>query len=179
MLYALANPRREPQLHARSYIAASADLIGAVVIGEDASVWFNSVLRADNDIIRIGARSNVQDGSVLHVDPGMPLTIGCDVTVGHCVMLHGCAIGDACLVGIGSRVLNNAVIGDHCIIGANTLITERKTFPPRSLILGSPGKVARQLTKEEITALPGYAAHYVKKIALYREATLTQPHHTP
>ena len=168
MIYELPNPHRAPQIHARSYIAASADIIGSVIIGEDASVWFNTVLRGDNDTIRIGARSNVQDGSVLHVDPGMPLTVGNDVTIGHCVMLHGCTIGDACLVGIGSRVLNNATIGNHCIIGANTLITERKTFPPHSMIIGSPGKVVRELTEEEVTNLPEYAAHYVKKIALYR-----------
>jgi len=166
----LTLPGRAPQIHAQSYIAPSADLIGEVVIGEFASVWFGAVLRADNDVIRIGARSNVQDGAVLHVDPGAPLNVGERVTVGHSAMLHGCAIGDACLVGIGSRVLNHAVIGAHCIIGANTLITEGKTFPPRSLIIGSPGRVARELSDEEVAQLPQYAQVYVDKIALYQKA---------
>lgn len=168
MIYAL--PGRAPELHPSSYIAPSADIIGAVTIGELASVWFNAVLRADNDVIRIGARSNIQDGSVLHVDPGAPLVIGEQVTVGHSVMLHGCTIGDCCLVGIGSRVLNHAVVGAHCIIGANTLITGRKTFPARSLILGSPGTVARALSDAEVAGLSEYAEHYTAKIALYRKA---------
>ena len=167
MIYTL--PHHTPEIHPNSYIAPSADLIGSVVIGEHASVWFNTVLRGDNDFIRVGARSNIQDGTVLHADPGIPLTIGNDVTVGHSVMLHGCSIGDFCLVGIGSRVLNHAVIGKHCLIGANTLITERKTFPQRSMILGSPGKVIRELSDEEVENLRGYADLYVKKIALYRK----------
>ena len=167
MIYTL--PHRIPEIHPNSYIAPSADLIGSVVIGEHASVWFNTVLRGDNDFIRVGARSNIQDGTVLHADPGIPLTIGNDVTVGHSVMLHGCSIGDFCLVGIGSRVLNHAVIGKHCLIGANTLITERKTFPQRSMILGSPGKVIRELSDEEVENLRGYAELYVKKSALYRK----------
>ena len=167
MIYTL--PHRTPEIHPNSYIAPSADLIGSVVIGEHASVWFNTVLRGDNDVIRVGARSNIQDGTVLHADPGIPLTIGNDVTVGHSVMLHGCSIGDFCLVGIGSRVLNHAVIGKHCLIGANTLITERKTFPQRSMILGSPGKVIRELSDEEVENLRGYADLYVKKSALYRK----------
>ena len=167
MIYTL--PHHTPEIHPNSYIAPSADLIGSVVIGEHASVWFNAVLRGDNDFIRVGARSNIQDGTVLHADPGIPLTIGNDVTVGHSVMLHGCSIGDFCLVGIGSRVLNHAVIGKHCLIGANTLITERKTFPQRSMILGSPGKVIRELSDEEVENLRGYADLYVKKIALYRK----------
>ncbi len=173
MIYTL--PQRAPEIHPRSYIAPSADLIGSVVIGEQASVWFNAVLRGDNDSIRIGARSNIQDGCVLHVDPGWPLHIGDEVTVGHNAMLHGCTIGDGCLVGIGSRVLNGAVVGARCIIGANTLITERKTFAEHSLILGSPGKVVRQLTDREIEGLHEYADHYVEKISLYRDAVSIGP----
>ncbi len=173
MLYTL--PDRAPDIHPRSYIAPSADLIGSVVVGENASVWFNAVLRGDNDFIRIGAHSNVQDGAVLHTDPGVPLTIGEHVTVGHSVMLHGCRIGDFCLVGIGSRVLNHAVIGTHCIIGANTLITERKAFPARSMILGSPGKVVRALSDSEVDSLQGYADLYVRKIALYRRLQSVAP----
>jgi len=168
MIYTL--PGRAPRLHADSYIAPSADLIGSVVIGEKASVWFGAVLRADNEVIGIGARSNVQDGAVLHVDPGAPIAVGERVTIGHCVMLHGCSIGDNCLIGIGSRVLNHAVIGKHSIVGANTLITERKTFPDRSLIIGSPGRLARQLSDYEVAKLPEYADFYVQKIALYRNA---------
>lgn len=167
MIYTL--PQRAPRIHSSAYIAPSADLIGQVEIGAEASVWFGAVLRADNDVIRVGARSNVQDGAVLHVDPGVPLTIGENATIGHSAMLHGCDIGDFCLVGIGSRILNHAVIGERCIIGANTLITERKTFPPGSLILGSPGKVARELNDEESAELSRLAEVYVKKIALYRD----------
>ncbi len=166
MIYAL--PQRAPEIHPDSYIAPSADLIGSVVIGAHASVWFNAVLRGDNDVIRLGANSNIQDGSVVHVDPGAPVTIGDGVTVGHSVMLHGCAIGDFSLVGIGSRILNNAVIGRSCVVGAHTLITEGKTFPDRSMILGSPGKVVRELSDGEVESLRGYADLYVKKIAVYR-----------
>ena len=166
MIYAL--PGRAPRIHPDSYIAPSADLIGAVDIGAQVSVWFGAVLRADNDVISIGARSNVQDGAVLHVDPGAPLNIGEEVTVGHAAMLHGCTIGDACLIGIGSRVLNHARLGARCIIGANALVTEGKTFPPRSLILGSPARVARQLTDAEAAQLPQYAAAYTQKIPHYQ-----------
>lgn len=157
-----------PQIHARSYIAHSADIIGQVNIGEYASIWFGAILRADNDIISIGARSNIQDASVLHVDPGTPLIIGDDVTVGHSAMLHGCAVGDGSLIGIGSRILNHAKIGRHCIIGANTLITEHKIIADRSLVIGSPGKVVRQLTNMEVQSLGEFSAHYVEKIKRYQ-----------
>ena len=170
MIYAL--PQRTPEIHPHSYIAPSADIIGSVVVGENASVWFNAVLRGDNEFIRIGAGANIQDGSVVHVDPGVPATIGDNVTVGHSVMLHGCSIGDFTLVGIGSRVLNNAVVGRDCLIGAHTLITEGKTFPERSMIIGAPGKVVRQLSDREVENLRGYADLYIKKIALYRQLSL-------
>ena len=168
MIYKL--PNRAPQIHAHSFVAPSADVIGEVILGADASVWFNAVVRADNDCIRIGARSNVQDGAVLHVDPGAPIVIGENVTVGHSAMLHGCTIGDFCLLGIGCRVLNHAVIGDHCIVGAGALVTERKTYPPRSLIIGAPARVARELRDEEAEGLARYAEVYVQKISLYRES---------
>ena len=166
MIYSL--PNRIAQINPSGYVAPSADVIGAVTLGAEASIWFGAVVRADNDEIRIGARANVQDASVLHVDPGAPIDIGEAVTIGHSVMLHGCTIGAGGLVGIGSRVLNHAVIGEQCIVGANTLITERKTFAPRSLILGVPGKVVRELRDEEIETLSEFADHYVQKIAVYR-----------
>ena len=172
MIYAL--PNRIPEIHPGSYVAPSADIIGSVIVSENASVWFNAVLRGDNDFIRIGSGSNIQDGSVLHVDPGIPVNIGDNVTVGHSVMLHGCSIGDFTLVGVGSRVLNNALIGKNCIIGANTLITECKQFPDHSMIIGSPGKVVRELTDQEVENLHGYAELYVRKVALYRNLTTIQ-----
>ena len=167
MIYTLAN--RRPTIHADSFIAPSAELIGSVDIGRHASIWFNTTLRGDNDLIRVGARANVQDNSMLHVDPGAPLTIEADVTIGHGVMLHGCRIGAGSLVGIGSIILNHAELGASCLVGANTLITEGKTFPANSLILGSPGKVVRQLNAEEIHGLRQAAQLYVDKIAAYRQ----------
>jgi carbonic anhydrase/acetyltransferase-like protein (isoleucine patch superfamily) len=143
------------------WVAENAAVLGNVHLGTDASVWFNAVLRGDNDPITVGARSNVQDGSVLHTDPGCPLTIGEDVTVGHMCMLHGCTIGDNSLIGIGSIVLNNVKIGRNCLIGANSLIPERKEIPDGSLVMGSPGKVIRELTPEEIEMLTASAGHYV------------------
>ena len=167
MLYSL--PDRTPQIHPRSFVAPSADVIGAVTLDAEASVWFGAVLRADNDAISVGAASNIQDGSVVHVDPGVPVTVGAGVTVGHSVMLHGCAIGDGSLVGIGSRILNGAVVGKNCIVGAHTLITEGKNFADGVMILGSPGKVVRELSDEEINNLRYFADVYVKKISLYRK----------
>jgi carbonic anhydrase/acetyltransferase-like protein (isoleucine patch superfamily) len=127
------------------------------------------VLRGDNDPISIGENSNIQDGSVLHTDDGVPLTIGRDVTVGHLVMLHGCTVGDGSLIGIGSIVLNRAVIGKNCIVGANTLIPEGKVFPDRVLIVGSPGKVVRELSDAEVAKLQKSAAHYVDNARRYRQ----------
>ena len=142
-----------PQLHSESWVAPNATLIGDVRMAKNSSIWWNATARGDNDPISIGENSNVQDGSVLHTDEGTPLTIGRDVTVGHMVMLHGCTVGDGSLIGIGSVILNRAVIGKNCIVGANTLIPEGKVYPDRSLIIGSPGKVVRELNDEEVARL--------------------------
>jgi len=142
-------------------LAPSAVVCGEVQIGEGSSVWFNAVIRGDNELITIGENSNVQDGAVLHTDPGFPLTIGSGVTVGHKAMLHGCTIGDNSLVGINAVVLNGATIGRNCLIGANALVTEGKEIPDNSMVLGSPGKVVRELTPEQIEGLRRSAKHYV------------------
>ena len=139
-----------PQLAAGVWVAASAQVIGRVHLGERSSVWFNSVIRADNDAICIGALSNIQDGAILHCDHGRPLNIGECVTVGHQAMLHGCEVGDCTLIGIGAVVLNGVVIGKNCLVGAGSLLTEGKEFPAGSLIVGSPARVVRQLTSEQI-----------------------------
>ena len=144
------------------WLAPSADIIGDVRLGEDASVWFQAVLRADNEPMIIGARSNIQDGSVLHSDPGAPLTVGEDVTVGHKVVLHGCTIGDNSLIGIGAIILNRAVIGRDCLVGAGSLIPEGKVFPDGVLLLGSPARVVRELTQAEKEKLRRSAQHYVE-----------------
>ena len=157
-----------PEIADSCYIAPSADIIGSIVLKPFSSIWFNAVLRGDNDLITVGERSNVQDNTVLHTDPGIALTIGDNVTVGHSVMLHGCSIGDSSLVGIGSTILNNAKIGNSCIIGANTLITEDKVFPDRSMIMGSPGRLIRQLKDEEVEEISRIAEIYVKKISRYQ-----------
>jgi carbonic anhydrase/acetyltransferase-like protein (isoleucine patch superfamily) len=145
----------------RFWIAPNAVALGKVELCEDASVWFGAVLRGDNELIRVGPRSNIQDGCVLHTDPGFPLDIGADCTIGHMVMLHGCTIGKSSLIGIGSIILNGAKIGEECLIGANTLIAEGKEIPPRSMVIGSPGKIVRQLTDEDVKRFSGGAARYV------------------
>src|SRR3954467_6950964 len=150
------------------WIAPNAAVIGRVILKKNASVWWGATLRGDNDPITIGENSNVQDGSVLHTDTGSPLTIGANVTVGHMVMLHGCTIGDNSLVGIGSIILNGAVIGKNCLIGANCLITEGKQIPDNSLVMGSPGKVVRELTPEQRAMMAAGAAHYVANWKRYR-----------
>jgi len=151
------------------FIAENATVIGTVVLHNQASIWFNSVLRGDSDIITIGERTNIQDASVLHADPGFPLTLGKNVSVGHQAMLHGCTIGDGSLVGIGAIIMNHAVIGSGCLIGAGALITEGKTFPDGVLVLGSPGKVVRELKPEEKEELLKIADGYVRRSKLYRE----------
>lgn len=145
----------------RYWVAPNAALMGRVVLEDDASVWFGAVLRGDNEPITVGARANVQDGCVLHTDPGFPLTIGEDCTVGHMAMLHGCTIGRGSLIGIGSVILNGAKIGENCVIGSKSLITEGKVIPPRSMVMGAPGKIVRELTDDEIKRFTGAAGRYV------------------
>src|SRR2546422_2710655 len=151
------------------FIAHNATVIGTVILHNQASVWFNAVVRGDNDIITIGERSNIQDAAVLHVDPGVPLTLGKNVSVGHQAMLHGCTIGDGSLVGIGAIIMNHAVIGSGCLIGAGALIPAGKTYPDRVLVLGSPGKVVRELKPEERDEILKNADVYVRRAKLYRE----------
>ncbi len=151
------------------FIADNATVIGTVVLHHQASVWFNAVVRGDNDVITIGERTNVQDAAVLHVDPGVPLTLGKNVSVGHQAMLHGCTIGDGTLVGIGAVIMNHAVIGSGCLIGAGTLIPEGKTYPDGVLVVGSPGKIVRELKPEEKEGLLENADIYVRRSRLYRE----------
>jgi len=160
---------KRPQLGSKVWIAPNATVIGDIRLADNASVWWNAVLRGDNDPIHVGANTNIQDGSVLHTDEGIPMHIGADVTVGHLVMMHGCTVGDGSLIGIGSIILNRAVIGKSCIVGANTLIPEGKVFPDRVLIVGSPGKVIRELSDDEVLRLRKSAAHYVSNAGRYRE----------
>jgi carbonic anhydrase/acetyltransferase-like protein (isoleucine patch superfamily) len=143
-------------------------VVGKVRLEAGANVWFGAVLRGDNELILIGEHSNVQDGAVMHTDMGYPLTLGKGVTVGHNAMLHGCTVGDYSLVGIGAVVLNGAKIGKHCIIGANTLIGEGKEIPDGSLVVGSPGKVVRELNDQQKKMLEASAAHYVHNAKRYQ-----------
>ena len=157
------------------YVAPGATLVGRVILEDRATVWFGAVVRADNEPIVIGRSSNVQDGAVLHADPGFPLTLGAFVTVGHQAMLHGCTIGDSSLVGIKAVVLNGASIGRECLIGANALIPEGKVIPDRSLVLGSPGKVVRTLTDEDVARIRYAADVYVANAARYRDGLRPDP----
>jgi len=166
MIYDLE--KNVPEINADSWVAPNAIIIGKVKLEKNSSVWFNAVLRGDIEKIVIGENSNIQDGSVLHTDPGCPLTVGKDVTVGHMVMLHGCEISDDTLIGIGSTILNKAKIGKNCIIGANTLVTENKVIPDNSLVLGSPGKVIRKVTDDEIKVICENAKHYVENSKRYK-----------
>jgi len=160
-LYELDGIRVSTRGVGHCWIAPTAVVVGQVILEEDASIWFGTVVRGDNEPIRIGARSNVQEGCVMHTDPGFPLTIGADCTIGHMVMLHGCTIGRGSLIGIGSIILNGAKIGEECLVGANTLIAEGKEIPPRSMVLGSPGKIVRQLTDDDVKRISGAAGRYV------------------
>ena len=157
-----------PQLDPSAWVAESAEVMGRVAIGADASVWFGCVLRGDSDRLTIGEGSNIQDLSVLHADAGLPLVVGRHVTVGHKVMLHGCTIGDASLIGIGAVVLNGAKIGKNCLVGAGALVTEGKEFPDGSLIVGAPARVARPLTPAQIEGLRQSAQHYIDNARRYR-----------
>ena len=167
-LYALGE--LTPTLDEGAWAAPSADLIGDVRLGKRASVWFGAVIRADNTPILIGYESNIQDGAVGHSDPGAPLVIGARVTVGHQAILHGCTIGDGCLVGMGARILNGAVLAENCLVGAGALITEGKQFEPGMLIVGSPARAVRALSEEQIALLALSAAHYADKAAHYATA---------
>jgi carbonic anhydrase/acetyltransferase-like protein (isoleucine patch superfamily) len=166
MLYALGD--LSPRIDGRCYVAPDAAVIGNVHLCDESSVWFGAVLRGDVECITIGRGANVQDGSVLHTDPGAPLTLDEFVTIGHQVMLHGCTVGQNALIGIGSTILNHAKIGANSMVGANALVTENKEFPEGVLILGAPAKVVRELTTEEIARLPNYAERYIKRAELYR-----------
>ncbi|HAJ13055.1 MAG: gamma carbonic anhydrase family protein [Hydrogenophaga sp.] len=157
-----------PRVADSAWVADNAQVMGDVTLEADASVWFGVTVRGDTDTITIGEGSNVQDGSVLHADENMPLTIGRHVTVGHQVMLHGCTIGDESLIGIGAIVLNGAKIGRNCLVGAGALVTEGKEFPDGSMIIGSPARVVRQLTPEQIEGLRWSARHYIDNARRFR-----------
>jgi carbonic anhydrase/acetyltransferase-like protein (isoleucine patch superfamily) len=160
-----------PRIAPTSWIAPNAAVIGNVILHEHTSVWFSATIRGDNpEPITVGTKSNIQDGAVLHADAGIPLTIGSGVTVGHMAMLHGCTIGDNTLIGIGATVLNKSVVGKNCVIGAHALIPEGKTIPDGSLVVGSPGKVVKQLNEEQIEGLKAGASHYVENSEWFREA---------
>lgn len=158
-----------PQLAASAWVADSAQVIGQVTLAAEASIWFGSVVRGDTDSITIGAGSNIQDACVLHADAGQPLVVGERVTVGHQVTLHGCTVGDESLIGIGAVVLNGARIGKNCLVGAGSLVTEGKEFPDGSMIMGSPAKLVRPLTPEQIEGLRRSAAHYIDNARRFRD----------
>jgi len=157
-----------PRLAQSAWVADSAQVMGNVELAEDSSIWFGAILRGDTETIRIGRGSNIQDGSVLHADIGMPLTVGEHVTVGHKVMLHGCTIGDGSLIGIGAVVLNGAKIGKGCIVGAGSLVTEGKEFPDGSMIIGSPAKAVRELTDTQQQGLKMSAVHYIENARRFK-----------
>ncbi|SPF81282.1 gamma carbonic anhydrase family protein [Pseudoprimorskyibacter insulae] len=166
-IYALGD--HQPELHEDSWAAPDANLIGKVVLEEGASVWFGSTLRGDNEEIRVGKGSNVQENTVCHTDPGWPLIIGENCTIGHKVMLHGCVIGDNTLIGMGAVILNGAKIGKNCLIGAGALITEKKEIPDGSLVMGAPGKVVRQLDESAIAGMTLSAQRYQENMRRFRK----------
>ncbi len=168
MKYALADQRVTTDGD-RYWIAPTAVVIGQVRLGRDASIWWNAVLRGDNEPITLGPNCNIQDGSVLHTDPGYPIELARDVSVGHMVMLHGCRIGENTLIGIGSVILNGVTIGRDCLIGANSFLPERKTIPDNSLVMGSPGKVVREVSPEQAAHIRETARHYVENWQRYKE----------
>ncbi len=166
-LYRIGN--KTPQVADSAYVTREATLVGEVILGDKVSVWFGAVLRGDNEPLRIGAGSNIQEGAVLHADPGYPLTLGENVSVGHQAMLHGCTVGDGALVGIQAVILNGAVIGANSLVGAGAVVTERKVFPERSMILGAPAKLVRQLSDEEVAGIRRIADNYASRAAQYRQ----------
>jgi carbonic anhydrase/acetyltransferase-like protein (isoleucine patch superfamily) len=175
MLYAIDD--RQPKLAADDsvFVAHNASVIGSVELQANSSVWFNAVIRGDNDLITIGQNTNVQDGSVFHTDAGIRLTLGRDVTVGHMVTLHGCEVGDNSLIGINAVILNDAKIGPNCLIGGGALIPEGKEIPEGSLVLGSPGKVVRELSDQEIRSITKSARHYVENARRYKAGFFDVP----
>ncbi len=170
MLYRLDD--KQVQLPERYFIADNAVVLGNVALGNDVSIWFNVVIRGDSELIAIGEDSNIQDGAVIHTDPGYPMNLGRGVTVGHKAMLHGCTVGDYSLVGINAVVLNGAKIGSHCIIGAHALVTENMEVPDGSLVLGTPAKIKRQLSSEQQNALELQAQHYVRNGRRFRKGLI-------
>ena len=174
MIYAIGE--RHPSIDPTCFIAPTAAVIGSVVLGREASVWFGATIRADQDEIRIGACSNIQDGAVLHTDPGLPLVLGEHVTVGHLAMLHGCTVGDGTLIGINAVVLNGAVIGRGCLIAANALVTEGMQVPDGAVVMGAPGSVKRVLDEERRKQLAANALHYVGNTQRYRSSFRPLPH---
>jgi carbonic anhydrase/acetyltransferase-like protein (isoleucine patch superfamily) len=166
-VYQLGDVR--PECHESAWVAETASVIGNVIMSEGSSVWFGATVRGDNEPIKLGARSNIQDGAVCHSDPGSPLTIGEDVTIGHLAMVHGCTIGDGSLVGIGATILNGAVIGKNCLIGAHALVTEGKVILDNSVVMGSPGKVIKALSDEQAARVKMGATVYVANSKRFRD----------
>lgn len=158
---------QEPVVDPSAYIAPNATLVGDVTIGAGASVWFGAVMRGDSDHLELGARSNLQDNAVVHGDAGAPAIIGEDVSIGHAAVVHGCRIGDGCLIGMSATVLNHAVIGAQSLVAAGAVVLEGTEVPPRSLVAGVPAKVRRPLTDDEVAALAGNASHYAERARLY------------
>ena len=162
--------KKRPVIAESAFIFDSADVVAEVTIGEHCSVWCNATLRGDLAPITIGDGTNVQDNACVHVNTDMPTVVGRNVTIGHTAIIHGCTIGDHCLIGMGAIILNEAVIGENSIVGAGAMVTARKNFPPNSLILGSPAKVVRQLTDEEVEGIRENAAHYIETAAEFKAA---------
>ena len=167
-VYALGD--HVPNIHPQTWIAANASVIGQVRLEKNVSIWWNCTLRGDTDLLVVGENTNIQDGSVLHTDPGLRLIIGRNVTIGHRAIIHGCTIGDSCLIGMGATLLDRSAIGKQCLIGANTLIPENKTIPDRSLVVGAPGRIVRQLTDEEINRIAEGNRCYVENWQYYQRA---------
>ena len=161
---------RPDLIHPSAFIAQGAVIVGDVTLAEDTSVWFNAVLRGDTEPIRIGPRSNIQDGAIFHVDPGFPVVVGAGVTIGHRAIVHGAQVGDNTIIGMGTTLLNGVIIGENCIVGANSLATQGKVFPAGKLIVGSPARVVRELTPEEIASLPDSAQTYVQRAKAFKQS---------
>lgn len=161
--------QKSPAIHDSAFVAETATIIGDVVVSNESSIWPGAVLRGDNEPIHVGERCNVQEGAVLHADPGFPLVIGADVSIGHQAMLHGCTVKEGTLIGIQAVILNGAVIGRNCLVGAGAVVTEGKEFPDNSLILGTPAKVVKQLTEEAIAGIRSNAANYVERRDLFKK----------